>query len=160
MWTFSLASSTFRLPKIIESETYMEGCSCTSPFHAMPAMPAMRNRPEIMKTPPPTKSISKPSRRSHKGMFSERTPPWLLLDLSFSGVSCFVLSLCWLLWRQVQQAPWLQKEGVISVHGLFPSFWWRVEEMQMLTAGFQSEHCAKSQRMHRGEQLLYRKLFL
>ena len=40
------------------------------------------------------------------------------------------------------------------------SFWWRVEEMQMLTAGFQYEHCAKSRRTHRREQLLYHKLFL
>ena len=50
---------------------------------------------------------------------TQRSPPGLL-DLPFSGLSCFVLSLCWLLWQQVSQAPWLQGEGRISIHGLFP----------------------------------------
>ena len=40
------------------------------------------------------------------------------------------------------------------------SFWWRVEEIQMLTAGFKYEHCAKFRRMYWREQLLYRKPFL
>ena len=76
-------------------------------------------------------------------MLPDRSPP-CLLDLPFSGVSCFVLSLCWLLRQQVSQAPWLPREGKISIHGLFP-FCWRVEEMQMPTAQkFQYEHYGRT----------------